>query len=439
METKKEEEIKELYKYWRKRIFLSIWITYACFYLVRVNMSIALPGIMHEFGLSKTAMGGVLSSLFFVYAAGQFINGQFGDKFGARKLISVGLIISALINLVFSFTNGTLSAMMLLWGLNGYFQSMGWSPTVKTVANWFPLNKRAKFSSLLGTSYQIGNAASWALSGFIVGLLGWRYAFIIPGVICLFIGIHWAIRGRNAPEEVGLPTIEEEENRKINDKATNIEINVEVKADHHIGFKQTLKMCLSNRAIWTVAFGLFFLNVIRYGFLDWAPTYMFEVQKATISLAAYKAMALPLAGSLGALFAGWASYKFFRNRKAPVSAVMLFMLGIFVWLYLKIPAGDWILSLICLMLVGFMTYGPHVMMVTSMPMDFGTRKAAASTAGFIDGWGYVGAALTGVASGWLIDAFSWNAAFYFWILSAFIAGILMLTLWKHQPKKGEHF
>ncbi|MBU4274825.1 MFS transporter [Patescibacteria group bacterium] len=437
METKKEAEIKESYKYWRKRIFLNIWITYACFYLVRVNMSIAIPGIMHEFGISKTAMGFVLSSLFFVYAAGQFINGQFGDKFGARKLISVGLIVSALINLVFSFTNGILSAMMLLWGLNGYFQSMGWSPSVKTVANWFPPKRRAKFSSLLGTSYQIGNAVSWALSGFIVGLLGWRFAFIIPAAVCLFIGIHWAIRGRNAPEEVGLPTIEEE-NGKINEKAANIEIKIAIKKDHHIGFRQTLKMCFFNRAIWTVAFGLFFLNIVRYGFLSWAPTYMFEVQKAAISIAAYKAMALPIAGSLGALFAGWASYKFFRNRKAPVSAIMLFMLGISAWLYLKIPAEDWILSLICLMFIGFMTYGPHVMMVTSMPMDFGTRKAAASAAGFIDGWGYVGAALTGVASGWLVDTFSWNAAFYFWILCAFMAGILMLTLWKYQPKKGEY-
>ena len=109
-------------KYWRKRIFWSIWITYACFYLIRVNMSVALPGIMDEFGISKTAMGGVLTALFTMYAVGQFVNGQLGDKFGGRKIISMGILVSAVLNIIFGFTNGWLAGMILIWGLNGFFQ-----------------------------------------------------------------------------------------------------------------------------------------------------------------------------------------------------------------------------------------------------------------------------------------------------------------------------
>lgn len=80
---------------------------------------------------------------------------------------------------------------------------------------------------------------------------------------------------------------------------------------------------------------------------------------------------------------------------------MLLFLALFSWFYPQIPAGKWLLGLICLAVIGFMTYGPHVLIVTSMPMDFGTRKAAATATGFIDGWGYIGAALTGVGTGWL--------------------------------------
>lgn len=420
----------EQLKYWRKRIFWSIWITYACFYLIRVNMSIALPGIMNDFGISKTTMGGVLTALFVMYAIGQFVNGQLADKFGARKLISIGILVSAILNIIFGFTSGWLTGMILIWGLNGFFQSMGWSPSVKTIANWFSIKARTRKAGLLGTSYQIGSAISFALTGFIVGLLGWRWAFWIPAGIAILIGLHWAIRGRNAPEEVGLPTVEEQYRGEEGDGT--------IKKDEHLGFKYTLKTVLLDKRIWCVALGLFCLNIVRYGFMSWAPTYLFEIQKATISTAAFKTMIIPITGSLGALFASFVSARVFKHKKAPIASIMLFLLALFCFLYLKVPAGDWILGLIFLGMIGFMTYGPHVLMVTALPMDYGSRKATASTTGFIDGWGYIGAALTGIGTGFLIDNFGWNYAFYFWILGAICAAILMALLWNYRPVKGEY-
>lgn len=431
MNTKERMDTKERLKYWRKRIFWSIWITYACFYLVRVNLSVAMPGIMGEFGLSKTAMGWVLTALFTTYAIGQFINGQLGDRFGARKLISTGILVSAVLNIIFGFTNGWLAGMILVWGLNGFFQSMGWSPSVKTVANWFPLTMRTRKAGLLGTCYQIGSAASWALSGFIVGLLGWRWAFFIPAGIVIFVGLHWAIRGRNAPEEIRLPTVEEQHDGKDGDGLA--------KSDKHLGFKYTLKTVLLNKTIWCVALGLFCLNIVRYGFLDWAPTYLFEVQKATISTAAYKAMIVPIMGSIGALFASFISERIFKHRKAPIASAMLLVLAVFCFMYPKIPIGNWILSLTFLAIIGFTTYGPHVLMVTAMPIDFGSRKAAASVTGFIDGWGYIGAALTGVGTGFLIDNFGWNYAFYLWVAGAVGAAIFMTLLWNQKPSADKEY
>ena len=421
---------QELFNYWRKRVFFSLWITYGTFYLTRVNMSIAIPGIMKEFGYSKTLMGGILTCLFAAYAVGQFINGQLGDKFGARRFISLGLLCSGILNILFGFTN-VFTAMMLIWGLNGYFQSMGWAPSVKTVANWFPPERRGKMSGLLGTTYQIGNAYSWALSGLVVGLLGWRWAFWIPGIIVIISALHWFLRGRNAPEEVGLPTIEEE--------AEEVSKDFEIRKDHHLGFSYTLTTVLKHHRIWLVALGLFALNIVRYGFMGWAPTYMFEVQKAAISTAAYKAMAIPIAGSLGAIFAGFVSDRFFQSRRAPIAVIMLFLLALSAWLYPRIPVGNWILSLLCLLFIGFMTYGPHVLMVGTVAMDFATRKAASSAAGFIDCFGYIGAALTGIGSGFLVDRFNWNAAFYLWIAGALLAALLMAFLWNYKPAKGKYY
>jgi len=417
------------FKYWRKRILITSVVTYSAFYLCRVNMSIALPGIMNEFGFSKTLMGSILSVMFIAYAFGQFVNGQLGDKLGARKLVTLGILGSGILNLLFGFSSG-ITVMIIIWGLNGLFQAMGFAPSIKVIANWFPMRLRGRAGGVMGTSYQIGNVYSWVLAGFITGLLGWRWAFWIPAIIFMPLGIHYFVRIRNAPEEAGLPTIEEE--------ANGIKEGKDGRKDHHLGFRHTLKTVLFNTKIWVAALSLFCINIVRYGFIIWAPTYMFEVQGATISTAAYKAIAFPLAGIIGAVFAGWVSDRFFNSRRGPISAIMLALLAIFAWIYPIIPAGEWVLNFVILMLVGFMTFGAHVMVLGAMAMDCGTRKASSSATGFIDGWGYIGTSMTGVGTGFLIDNFGWDAAFNFWILGAIAAAVMMAFLWNFKPKGGKY-
>lgn len=406
---------KENFKKFQRKILFTSWLTYASFYLLRVNMSVAIPAITQEFGISKTEVGSVLTALFVAYAVGQFVNGQLGDNFGAKKLVAIGLFCSTLINFIFGYTNGVLLLMILLWGLNGFFQSMGWAPTVKIVASWFPAHERGRASGILGSSYQIGNAASWLLAGVVIGYLGWRFVFWIPCLITLVILIVWINKLEEKAEDKGFSPVEIA--RKTN------------------GLRDTMRSTIKDRGIWVVSLGLFGLNIVRYGFLSWAPTYFFEVQKAAMSAAAYKAFVFPIAGSIGSLTTGWFSDRFFRGRKAPLAATMLVLLGLASLYFPQIPQENWILSLVVLAIIGFLTFGPHMLMVTALPMDLGTKEMAASATGFIDGWGYIGASLTGVGTGFLLDRFGWNAAFYFWVSGAFLAALLMATLWNYRKKE----
>jgi len=420
--------VSELIGTWQKKMFWLMWVTYASFYLLRVNIFIAMPEIMQDFNLTKTNMGLVLSSLFLLYAIGQFINGQLGDKLNSRRIITLGLLSSAVLNIIYGFTGGLLGLMIVVWGLNGYFQSMGWGPTVKAMANWFPVKVRGKISGRLGTSYIIGGAISWLLAGTIIKYFDWRFTFFLPAIFCILVALHWFIRARNAPEEVGLPSLEEQER--------GIENN-EIRKDAHIGFRNTLKITLLDPSIWFAAFGLFGLNIVRYGFMSWAPTFMFEEQGATISVAAYKGIAFPVAGGLGAIFAGWASDKIFKHRRAPVSFIMLVLLAISCYLFRIVPGDNWMVSLIILLFIGFFTFGPHILIVAAIPADFGSRKAASSVTGFIDAMGYLGASLTGVGTGYLIEKFSWNAGFCFWILGAIFAAIMTLLIWIYKEREVE--
>ena len=417
-----------VFESWQRRIFVILWITYASFYLGRVNFSVALPGIMADFGWTRADVGAIGTALFWAYAIGQFINGQLGDKLGARGLITIGITVSALMNLLFGFSQA-LGAMIVIWAVNGYVQSMGWAPAVKTLANWFPPRLRGRMSGRLGTSYILGGAISVALAGFIADRFGWRITFLVPCALLLLSAVHWYLRARNSPESAGLPTLEEFEG-----EAGPLQERESKSEEKYLGLRFTLRSSIGNSRVWLMGWGLFFVNIVRYGFLTWAPTFLFETQKAGIEKAAYSSVIFPIAGALGAVSAGWATDRWFQSRRAPVAGINLVLAGIFAWAYrFAVPVDQWLLGLVTLAAIGFAVFGAHVLIVAAAPMDFGTRKAAASATGFIDGWGYLGAGLQGIGTGLLVDRWGWNAGFAFWIASAFLGAVLMALLWQHKP------
>ena len=389
------------------------WITYATFYLCRVNFAVIAPLLMSLLGFSKVDIGLISSGLLAAYAIGQFINGQLADKY-AKKLLSIGMFGSAAMNFLMAFTPVQL-LMFILWTINGFFQSMGWSSSVKIVANWHHPEERGKVSGILGTSYQIGNVFSWLLAGYAV-LLGWTWGFIIPAILFAISGVHWTLKGKQAPEESGVGTIE----------------NYEEECDTHLGFKWTLRRCIDWK-VWAGAFALFFLNIIRYGFLTWAPTFLFELDP-NITSVALKALVFPLAGSLGGLTIGLLEQKYSKITR--IGFVFLVILAGLMLIYPTLESGA--LALAFLGGIGFFTYAPHVLTVTRLPMLFGTRKGTASVTGFIDMMGYVGATITGIATAIFTEIGGWNMAFTFWAAGAFASATALVLLWDLEKKKEKY-
>ena len=165
---------------------------------------------------------------------------------------------------------------------------------------------------------------------------------------------------------------------------------------------------------------------------------MVEVQHASISTAVYRALVIPLAGSLGALFSAWISDKLFQSRRATVAAIMLILL----WAYppLTLPTNT---SLSVGAVLRSRNHGglPNVWSTRIDGNDhangFGHQESG-SLRNRLHRWhGYIGAGITGVLSGWLIDNLGWHSAFYFWIFAVAVAAILMTILWNHRPVKGK--
>ncbi|MEM2373683.1 MAG: MFS transporter, partial [Thermoproteota archaeon] len=154
------------------------YVTYALLYLARLNFSIALPLLSVELGLSKFTLGLIAGVFSISYAIGQFIHGRLVDRYGPKKIILIGLIVSGIMNILFSRIN-TLILLIVVWAVNGYAQSTGWPAVVKLVSSRFK-SELGKIGGLFGSCFLVGNMVAWPILGYLVSNYGWRMVFTIP-------------------------------------------------------------------------------------------------------------------------------------------------------------------------------------------------------------------------------------------------------------------
>jgi OPA family glycerol-3-phosphate transporter-like MFS transporter len=397
----------------RRRVLATLWLTYAIYYLGRLNLGAALPGLCDELGYTKAEIGWVLAFLKIGYAVGQLVNGQLADRRSARKLLAIGLAGSAACNLAFGASAG-LHLFAFLWLTNGYFQAMGWTPCVKVLSRFTAREERGRAMGLLGTSYQVGTAAILVLSGHLVEWTGdWRSALYVPSALLLGGALMVWFSVRDRPEDVGLPAA----------------AGAAAEAPGHLSVRAGLRLVLGNGSIWLLALSLAALNCARYGFLDWAPTHLREAQGVGIDGATLQAALLPAGGVLGAYSAGWISDRLFAARRAPVMVCMLAALALLTVIYDPVARASAPGALVLLAACGFLILGPHVLLVGTAPAELARGGAVASAAGFVDMMGYVGAAAGDAVTGVIAHDLGWERAVWFWAAAAALAALFLVPLW----------
>jgi sugar phosphate permease len=421
------------------RVFFAAWSMYASYYLCRVNLSLAQPFIRDDLHLTDQQMGWIATVLMVAYGVGQIINGLLGERVGPRRMATTGMLISALANVAFGLSF-TVPALLACWAVNGYAQSTGAPMRIKVLANWFPPHDRGRMMGLLGTDGNVGNLLCWLLVGlWVLPMYGWRAAFFVPAGIFLMSALHFWWRVRNQPEDVGLPSIEAWEAMRAAQPggATGAATQAAGGEEDGDSWRYILKQSLGNPRVWLVGLAYFGVDLIRYGFMIWAPTFMVD-QGAHVAKATLNMVMMPLAALPGIIVSGWITDRI-GGRRAPVIAIMLFVLAGLAWAYPRIPAGDVFLTMACMAAIGFFLYGPHLMMGATIAIDLGSRKASAAASGFIDALGYAGAAVAGFGTAYVKDAWGQGAAFWLWISGALFAGVLMLTLWNWKPPANRKY
>ncbi len=201
------DEVKIRYKYWRIRQLYSTFTGYAVFYFVRKNIPLALPVMENVLGISKASLGLFLTLHDLLYGVSKFLNGILGDRANPRYFMPLGLLLSALMNILFGLSAG-LYTMGVVWMLNGWFQGMGFPPCARILSHWFSQKERGTKWAIWNTSHQVGAAIILVFAGYLAKYYGYQSCFFVPAVISIAVAIFLAERLRDTPGSLGLPPVE---------------------------------------------------------------------------------------------------------------------------------------------------------------------------------------------------------------------------------------
>jgi OPA family glycerol-3-phosphate transporter-like MFS transporter/OPA family sugar phosphate sensor protein UhpC-like MFS transporter len=412
------DELRARYRGHRIRQLWTTFAAYAVFYLVRKNIPVALPLVQRDLGYSKAALGGFLTAHDLVYGVSKFANGILADRTNARVFLATGLVLSALANIAFGASSG-LIALAAFWTLNGWFQGMGFPPCARVLSHWFGTRERGTTWGLWNTSHQVGAAVIFVLAGSLAARFGWRACFYVPAVLATLTSAFVAVRLFDTPGSVGLPPVE-----TYTGEAPRAQPEGEVPT-----FGRTLReRVFGNRFVWLICGANFFVYVVRYAIVNWAPSYLHERKGFELTHAGWTIAGFEIAGLAGSLLAGWVSDRFLRSRRGPVCVAFMVALAVAVLAFLRVPPGHAVLDAALLWVIGFLVYGPQFL-VGVMAADLVGKEAAASAIGLTGLFGYASGLVSGVGLGWVVDHSGWDGGLELLIGCALAGAALFGLTW----------
>ena len=365
-----------------------------------------------------------MSAVSVAYGLSKFLMGSVSDRSNPRFFLPAGLLVSASVMYLFGFApwaTGSVSMMFGLLFLNGWVQGMGWPACGRTMVHWFSGNERGRTVSVWNVAHNVGGGLIGPL--FVLGMAwfnDWHSAFYVPATAAMCVAVLAFVLLRDTPQSCGLPSIE----AYRQDYPTDYNESHEQELS---GREIFFRYVLNNRLLWCIAFANAFIYLIRYGVLDWAPTYLSEVKNFTVDESSWAYFLYEWAGIPGTLLCGWISDKVFKGRRAPAGMLFMSLVLVAVLVYWFNPPGNPVVDMAALITIGFLIYGP-VMLIGLYALELVPKKAAGTAAGLTGLFGYLGGAVVAnIVMGYTVDHFGWDGGFAL-LTAGCVSAILLMGL-----------
>jgi sugar phosphate permease len=393
------------------------WTSYATYYLARKGISVAKAPIAETLG--KDVLVGVDTAYLAAYAVGQYVNGFLGDRIGARKLIGIGMLVSACACIAFGASSIGI-AFLLAFTVNGFAQSTGWPGNIKAMSEWTTTENRGRVMGVWATCYQVGGIVATSFATLMLGFWGWRASFWGPAVVVALVGVLVLVFLKSGPGAAQGKSIDGQ------DAPNQIEIEAQRKAARG--------RVLRSPTLWCYGASYFGMKLIRYSILFWLPFYLTTALAYSKTTAGYMSTSFELGGIVGTIAMGAFSD---RNRRIPrpiFAAVWLVLLAGSLFLYARVGASSMVVNFAVMALVGALLFGPDSLISGAAAQDAGGPYAAATAAGLINGIGSLGAILQEYVTRGVSQRYGWDKLFYVFVVLALFSAVCLVPTFRTRGK-----
>ncbi|MBQ7772060.1 MAG: MFS transporter [Bacteroidales bacterium] len=429
------EKVDSTYKMLRNRTFWGATIAYSLYYVCRMSINVVKQPLIDEGVLSAGQLGLIGSALLFVYAVGKFMNGFIADYCNIRRFMATGLFVSAVVNLILGalglFQNMIPSVVIfvsfaVLWGINGWMQSMGSAPGVISLSRWFPQVKRGTYYSLFSTSPYIGEFISYNVLALVVGWAGWQYGFIMAAAAGLVGAALILIFVSDTPESKGLPSIQE--------------ISGEELTRHdRMSTRDLQKMILKHPGLWVIALSSAFIYITKYAIAGWGVLFLQKARGFGLAEASQVIAFSAISGVLGTVLAGWLSDRVFKGDRVK-PAVLSGIISTSSLILFLFVGGGFVLNIFYVSLFSLSVGVLYCIVAGLMAVDIVPRKATGAALGVVGISSYIAAGIQDITSGYLIqgfvtevdgtDIYDFGPVSWFWVVAAIVSFVLPVLNWK---------
>lgn len=407
----------------RRQVFAVAYVGYVCAYLVRNNFKLTSEQLRLSEGWSLTQVGLILTCFTVTYGFGKFIMGMVVDRTGLRRTFAFALGVSALLCLLLGAVRelSVLFALMLTLGL---IQGALAPASMAMIANWYPNETRGSRIAIWNTSQNLGGAG---LPLIIAGLWAWTgpeniaVAFWVPGAVVLAVSFALWRYGGDRPEDEGLGSLLDH----YGEAGTPPD-----RFGQAASYWQVVRSeVFTNRTILTLGLINALLYFLRFGILNWMPAFLgtemgFTPAQYSMAFSALEWVAIP-----GSFLFAWLSVRL-PNRQSIVGCAGLVLLAGLILFYLG--NRSYPLLLLSAGLMGMLVYGPQLI-VNVLTLNLVPLRTAGVAVGFVGLSGYLlGELGANLVMPLLAERFNWTTALGFLAVLAGLAGLLYLSLRRHE-------